>query len=120
MGQSSYNWVERGQQAFLDATLDESDDQTIKDSSGVLIDMVIHNPSADTAVYVKLLDAATFDVSADTPTHAFGVPAASTLVLDFTSCPIQFKTAISIAAAQEAGAGATAPDSDPVVSARYA
>jgi hypothetical protein len=119
MGASSHHWLELGQQAFLDTSLDETDDQTVKTSAGYVIDVIASNPDATTAVYVKLLDAATYDVSAATPTYSLFIPAATTIHFDFSTCPLKFETAIAIAAAQEAGSGATAPATDPVVNVRY-
>lgn len=97
---------------FTDTALDEVP-VSVSTSVGRLVSIHIGNPSATIGVYVKLYQStAAPTVASDAPAMSFYCPAASGV--SYTGIGADLGR-VWAAAAREAGAGATAPETDPVV-----
>jgi hypothetical protein len=97
---------------FTDTSLDEVP-VSVATSVGRLVSVHIGNPSATTGVYVKLYQSASAPtVASDAPAMSFYCPPAAGVSYSGIGSDL---VRVWVAAAQEAGAGATAPETDPVV-----
>lgn len=101
----------------LDTAVDQTD-QTLKSGPGTIEEIDVANTHATEWLYLKLYDAAAVTVSSATPTYSYALEPATARTIQLLR-PLHFGTEIHYAAAQERGAGATAPTTDPSVHFRY-